>query len=405
MDMFSYLMGKSSGGGKGALVPVVVEELPEIGEAGKLYLVPKEEVETSDEFDEYIYVNEKWELLGTAKIDISGKQDKLTAGNYITIDQNNVISFNGKVTKVYQINFTDLDQQYYDYFAEWLNNYKNNIDSIIIVYYNYSVAIADLDITYNNGNGNIKIRTSYLNENYDISAYGITLAEIDAHGREATITNDIISKVSGWYKSSGGALVKSNSSSKVLGVNNTKEYSVSNDYTPAHKKYVDDAVAGASGDITNLENRNFFVIKGFTDEDKQRLLDIINYSIETGITPILAVRNGNKQFQGVLLEPSAKIVANTSLIYFTYGYTTSPASLLGSGMSEKVAHLKLTNLQWENDKLINFSWQRDEYDRQFALATNNTTAYTPTSDYNPATKKYVDDSIASAITDALGGDY
>lgn len=33
----------------------------------------------------------------------------------------------------------------------------------------------------------------------------------------------------------------------------------------------------------------------------------------------------------------------------------------------------------------------------YALPTNNTRAYTPTGDYNPATKKYVDDSIASAV--------
>ena len=39
------------------------------------------------------------------------------------------------------------------------------------------------------------------------------------------------------------------------------------------------------------------------------------------------------------------------------------------------------------------------------LLRNNTSSYTPTSDYNPATKKYVDDSISSAITDALGGRY
>ena len=39
------------------------------------------------------------------------------------------------------------------------------------------------------------------------------------------------------------------------------------------------------------------------------------------------------------------------------------------------------------------------------LATNNTKSYTPRGDYHPATKKYVDDSIASAITTTLGGNY
>lgn len=39
------------------------------------------------------------------------------------------------------------------------------------------------------------------------------------------------------------------------------------------------------------------------------------------------------------------------------------------------------------------------------LTVTNTKAFTPTGDYHPATKKYVDDAIASAITDALGGSY
>ena len=39
------------------------------------------------------------------------------------------------------------------------------------------------------------------------------------------------------------------------------------------------------------------------------------------------------------------------------------------------------------------------------LSTTNTQSYTPTANYHPATKKYVDDAITSAITDALGGNY
>ena len=39
------------------------------------------------------------------------------------------------------------------------------------------------------------------------------------------------------------------------------------------------------------------------------------------------------------------------------------------------------------------------------LKKDNTTAYTPTQNYNPATKKYVDDSIASNITDVLNKSY
>lgn len=39
------------------------------------------------------------------------------------------------------------------------------------------------------------------------------------------------------------------------------------------------------------------------------------------------------------------------------------------------------------------------------LSKNNTSSYTPTGDYNPATKKYVDDAITEAIDSALKGAY
>ena len=41
----------------------------------------------------------------------------------------------------------------------------------------------------------------------------------------------------------------------------------------------------------------------------------------------------------------------------------------------------------------------------FPLLKNNTDAYTPTQQSHPATKGYVDDAIASAITNTLGGEY
>ena len=83
MDALSYLLGKKAGGGgsSGALVPIVVEELPQTGEAGKLYLVPRQTTETNNVFDEYIYINNAWEKIGTAEIDLSGKQDKITSTN------------------------------------------------------------------------------------------------------------------------------------------------------------------------------------------------------------------------------------------------------------------------------------------------------------------------------------
>ena len=49
--------------------------------------------------------------------------------------------------------------------------------------------------------------------------------------------------------------------------------------------------------------------------------------------------------------------------------------------------------------------KREFISTETGLTKTNITPYTPKSDYNPATKKYVDDAITTAITDALGGNY
>lgn len=49
----------------------VVAELPATGEEGVIYFVPKEDSETGDEYEEYTYVNDEWELLGSAQVDLT----------------------------------------------------------------------------------------------------------------------------------------------------------------------------------------------------------------------------------------------------------------------------------------------------------------------------------------------
>lgn len=79
-----------------------VNELPQTGEPNIIYLVPKQG-ETGDVKDEYIWVNNAWEKIGSTDIDLSnyatktyvndglaGKQDTLTAGDNITINNNRI---------------------------------------------------------------------------------------------------------------------------------------------------------------------------------------------------------------------------------------------------------------------------------------------------------------------------
>lgn len=78
-----------------------VDELPDVGEPRIIYLVPSSP--GSDDHSEYIWFNNRWELIGHTSVDMSDyytkvevdnlledKQDKLTAGEYITLDNDTV---------------------------------------------------------------------------------------------------------------------------------------------------------------------------------------------------------------------------------------------------------------------------------------------------------------------------
>lgn len=50
----------------------IVQQLPETGKTNIIYLVPKSASESNNTYDEYMWINNKWELIGTTGIDLSG---------------------------------------------------------------------------------------------------------------------------------------------------------------------------------------------------------------------------------------------------------------------------------------------------------------------------------------------
>lgn len=83
-------IGASGGGGGGALTPVVVNELPSVGEEGVLYLVSRQVTQTKNVFDEYIYVNGDWEKIGTTDIDFTNYYTKTeTDTNFLSKNNTN----------------------------------------------------------------------------------------------------------------------------------------------------------------------------------------------------------------------------------------------------------------------------------------------------------------------------
>lgn len=61
----------------------VVNELPATGEAGTVYLVPKQSAGTGDVYDEYIYVDGSYEHIGSTEIDLSNYYTKTQADDLL----------------------------------------------------------------------------------------------------------------------------------------------------------------------------------------------------------------------------------------------------------------------------------------------------------------------------------
>ena len=64
----------------------VVQVLPATGESNIIYLVPKTTAQTSNVYDEYIYVNNSWELIGDTEIDLSNYYTKTETDNKISTE-------------------------------------------------------------------------------------------------------------------------------------------------------------------------------------------------------------------------------------------------------------------------------------------------------------------------------
>lgn len=155
--------------------------------------------------------------------------------------------------------------------------------------------------------------------------------------------------------------------------NNTKEYEVTGDYNPAHKKYVDEAVVANSYKV--LPGEVLEITQGMASDDifakfggKSAYLDFVK---NTPTNSIIRVEGG------------ALCVA--SMISYTNDNTnTLNIQTLGLNASQ---HIRITVSGGTASALTAKYIFVNESD---VLKKNNTTVYVPTQDYHPATKKYAD---------------
>lgn len=177
---------------------------------------------------------------------------------------------------------------------------------------------------------------------------------------------------------------------------NTVSYYPTGDYHPATKKYVDDAVAGAGGlkviDLTGNTDTSVFSSPELKElvADCDGIYIVKSYEAQTAANDGMPIQLTQGPYTWILTVSSySGDVSDSSHCHSICCYADSDIRRFS----------RMTTGTYGAEGWT--SWTTFMF-----LTTNNHTAYTPTNNYHPATKKYVDDAVGNigTILDSINGE-
>ena len=217
-----------------------------------------------------------------------------------------------------------------------------------------------------------------------------------------------------------------------LATNNTASYTPTNDYNPATKKYVDDAVSGGGG---SSDSPSIFTLKttsgssidyitpAFTlnSTDKANFIAILNKALTNNLTKIIVHFIGelNRILKFDITNLDVTQSTSNILAYQVIDTESGSYNLFNykASNTHTFCNRLVINVTCSNSTITDVTYSNAVNDGVVFLRTNNSVSFTPSGNYNPATKKYVDDSHKSSsqlsqlrcdhgniITGALNGD-
>ena len=399
------------------------------------------------------------------KTELGTKQDKLTAGDGIDI-KDNIISADNNVEFFYNFTTVEAMQKVIDSMRAGKkamliskgNNAANKGSDMFEYPIFYSPDVSNID--WDTYSGALYFKSDWWMDSYTDVFHGneIKLIPKWQYITVSILPGGIVKSVRTQDWSRHNNIPNVMSSLNVLGKTNEVEYTPTKDYHPATKKYVDDnkytlpvATTDTLGgikigdglsvdengvvkpspdvnvifldlhDVLEFPNSTIVTSRKGTLPEKYRLLieGMINDALANGAEPgvfnipnnlyVIAFKNyymslgtqqensnlygGNYSLWTTSILPiSGDGVANPQCsIYFrlTYDRSTNTVTLTGDVSATLQEYPSSVSRTWVNN---NF------------LSKKNTNSYTPTSNYHPATKKYVDDAVVAKQDVLTAGD-
>lgn len=414
-EWLKSLRGEQGPQGKpGAVKMQVVDTLPDVGETDTIYLVKKNNPGEQNLYDEYVYTETTgWEHIGDTSVDLTDYYTKEETDEKL----NNI---------VYSLDLPNsggfLDLNSLDY--QKINDYVNYCKDI-----NRWVPIQLSSRDYKNGElpiFNIHSSTNFANIVFSF----ITIRASDNF--ETLFTFEFYGS---WgedgYHVSGGRS-KRRDDIAPLYRNNTSSYTPTSNYHPATKKYVDDnkytlpaASAetlggiklgeGLSADENGVVSAQVgetipytYAEYGFFSGANRQITDTVFITnVENIITTYLNKSKTVKRI-GAFTDMQT---TNTNPVYMTYScynkITTSMTGFTFYGDTPSLINYDNKYQVVGSVITVRGTWNDNQFHittcnikgvpngtviatSSTALLKNNTTSFTPTGDYNPATKLYTD---------------
>lgn len=377
-------------GAPGAVKMQVVDTLPETGETDTIYLVKKDNPGEQNLYDEYVYTDTGWEHIGDTSVDLSDYYTKEEIGaltDLSTEDKSSIVNAINEVANSNDGNLLTLNisitagsniysGEPIEKCSELINNlYKIGEKNVCILFYNQ---------IYTNTFRKNCLMSLYQDASQQRTLYEFTgLVNGTGNGYDTIIQGMKLTIAGTWdnniFTANRVSLINDNETISMYNINNkflsktnTTSYTPTADYNPATKKYVDDLTGlpeliDQAIDLTSIETGTY-IIGGK------------NTTIKTGLSFTHRRIFANDDSRAILI--TCKVNND--------GFGTG-ILIMGDFKSGVYGNKRSRIILYNYDGY-------DVLDATNILFKNNTITYTPTSDYHPATKKYVDDQVGNINT-------
>lgn len=240
----------------------IVDELPTVGEDGAMYLIKKENSTSEDLYNEYIYADGKWNLIGNTHIDLSDYYTITEINNLLDEKESGVELYGSFEDGILKINLNNENgkkisgleleiPQYQEIHYTWNKTTGDEAKELFQMVYSYYKNGKLINVDLKDGNKMYKL-TNISQPNSVATQYWCQFRTLDWYTDNVDMiflqTINAVLEVNGGIVNSievkesinQFALVREYNGSKgALPVDNTKEFVPQNDYEPATKRYVD----------------------------------------------------------------------------------------------------------------------------------------------------------------------